>query len=583
MINLLGGTLGIDSTHRKGTIVRVNIPLHLYSLDNESDQEEVANSQTRSSEQAWGVQSVRQDGVHLHGWHMGSSGTKRVGKAILRQLKWKFCRTVDEPRYANLIVVPGEISNEEIAEVVRKAKPGVEVMVINPADRRKAHYNNLKGPSSARGRGTDASSVPHTASSASLHSYASTQSEDLSSLGPDMSEQQIVRLARPLYPSIIRRIARPPHAAPTSVETYKSAVVGGQQATDERLAAAAHDEAMAARQRSDNEQEDLPKEPKLIPASGAGAAESRQYRSNTATSASISVSGDLSASEAAAMKSLSISDDLSEAEAAAMHQHGLSRYMSRPSLSLSHTGGQSHSHAHSAEGTRDRMTPAGSVEAHSDRESRARVERQGSIEHADTSVDMVVGAEWSSSDESQPDAPSSSESEERASQKARMRDDAEVSAGAQGEGGVPLVSPALERSDDEGSDRDHHLLPPMRPPIGEHASDPNPLPPTILTDDAVNNIETQEAAPVATNRPSLKTTNSLPNAPGDDEAESKVLKVLVVEDNPVNRKIMVTMLKRAVCPFLLMYLWASVGMRLWRKSTYRQQARQNARGLYAQG
>ena len=559
MINLLGGTLGIDSTHNKGTIVRVNIPLHLYSIDNELDQEEITNSQTRSDEQDRARRPVRQDGVHLYGWQGASSGTRRVGKAILRQLKWAFCRTVEDPRYASLIVVPGEMSNADIAQLARKARPGVELMILNSADRRKVHQNHQRRPLNQLRSSTDGS-VPHTDSSTSLHSYASAQSEDLGQLLPDLSESQVIRLSRPLYPSIIRRITRPPATAPAVVETYKSAVVGGQQATDERMAAAADEEAYAAQRRSDNEQEDYRSGARREVTAGGrddpgddSDTKCRHHRSNTVTSTSVSLSGDLSVSEAAAIRSLSISEDLSGAEAAALREHGLSRYMSRPSVALSQAaasaGRESYDSSHARAMTQAQYEPnrSGNTSPAPSR-GRGQVERQGSIGHVDGPVEMVVGADWSSSDESQNDERSSSisdgvrASDSDVSGRGIGKQDYEQAAADR----YGLLSPSLAQPDENiATEVEPHLsIPPASPVMEQHVSHPSLLSPTAA-------LDADDASPPDASRPLLRTALSVPAAPEEPKAEGRALKVLVVEDNPVNRKIMVTMLKRAVSlPFV---------------------------------
>ena len=649
MIDLLGGVLGIDSTYMKGTIVRINIPLHLYSSDNDSDQEEVANSQVRTDEMSRSTKPVRQDGVLLHGWKERGSATRRVGKAIMRQLRSRFCRLVDDPRYASLIVVPGELNNRAIADIANKAKPGVDIIVLNSADRSNIHHHHRRRlltqdvgstDTSAASASTSAASLPHVGSSNSLQSLGSSirsQTGDLANLVPNLNASQVIRLSRPLFPSTIRRIMRPAGRAPNTVETYKSAVVGGQRATDERLAAAADDEASAARRRSLNDEMDVRagiRDRESDYTDGESRAQVapdgavRNYRSNTATSTSYSISGDLSASEAAALRSLSISEDLSGAEAAAMQQHGLSRYMSRPSVGtgpaeaivgqrsvgystdgeVSHPQSMSRSHSQSQISTRpydstgwnnkssssiDRPHPEQSVQAEntdkaSHADSAAEPDMQGqrqraSVDSVATSAEMLVGAEWSSSDGSQHDELSSPPSDggdgDRVDESAEETG-AEASRPAGGASRSPEsaqrseagpLSPPLARRDDGDNDSRRgrtsldglaienaasHFLPPLRPPMVEHATDPNPLSP-IENEVAPSPIADKHQEADAAQRPSLKTTSSLPKVQdGENEPEPQILKVLVVEDNPVNRKIMVTMLKRAVC--LLHFLLPSL-------------------------
>ena len=135
---------------------------------------------------------------------------------------------------------------------------------------------------------------------------------------------------------------------------------------------------------------------------------------------------------------------------------------------------------------------------------------------------------------------------------ARSRDgDGDVVVSGQGDGLGAGSGGAADCSDETA--RVNHFLPPIRPPIAEHTSDPNPVSPRPVTSappgGALDSAITGNAHGAGDKgRPPIKTAQSTPGATSDTEppGAQEVLKVLVVEDNPVNRKIMCTMLKRAV-------------------------------------
>jgi hypothetical protein len=212
MIEILGGKLAIKSTLDKGTLVHIELPLHLLNADNDSDLDDLIRQSDHYVSRAFSPS--RQDGIYLTGFDNSDPRTRRVGRTLLRQLKLRFCRVVDVPLYASLIVVPeGRFSQEEIKDMVLAARPGVEVISLL----------------SARQALTSSLPVGQSVTSGSVN-------KDAMADGPAAFEDQIkiTYLARPLFPSVIRRIVRPPKKVVQPNEVYVSDVTGGDEARDER-------------------------------------------------------------------------------------------------------------------------------------------------------------------------------------------------------------------------------------------------------------------------------------------------------------------------------------------------------------
>ncbi|ORY31773.1 hypothetical protein BCR39DRAFT_525320 [Naematelia encephala] len=193
MIEILGGKLAIASTLNKGTLVHVELPLHLLNEDNESDQDDLQPVDPTTLLGSHGDNDgsrmmVRQDGIYLAGFDVKHPGVRRVGKSLLRQLKLNSCRVVTDLHYANLIVIPDcNIQASQLAELARSARPSVEVIILAKS-------------------GVD---------------------RPLPSPDQALSEVSITYLYRPLRPSVMAVIMKPPELQPQVPETYISPVVGG--------------------------------------------------------------------------------------------------------------------------------------------------------------------------------------------------------------------------------------------------------------------------------------------------------------------------------------------------------------------
>jgi len=211
MIELLGGKLAIASTPGKGTLVHVEVPMHLYNEDNDSDQDDLAMQAEMADPNGDNpdkvVERVRQDGIFLVGFE-GTAAIKRVGKSLLRQLKLNFCRVVPDPQYASLIVSPDHVQPDVLISLARRARPRVEIVTIGDRVR-------LRPKALLKGR----SGAPESAR-VSLEG----EGNDNEMLGG----YPIRRFSRPLRPSVLAGIMRPAKAE-TSLESYTSPVVGGEQ------------------------------------------------------------------------------------------------------------------------------------------------------------------------------------------------------------------------------------------------------------------------------------------------------------------------------------------------------------------
>ncbi|WRT66765.1 uncharacterized protein IL334_003728 [Kwoniella shivajii] len=239
MIELLGGKLAIASTLGKGTVVHVEIPVHLLNEDNDSDQDVIAKSNETAPDPVL-PEPVRQDGIYLIGWTEAKNPSlRRVGKSLARQLKLHFCRIVSEIHYASLIVVPdGALSDRKLAELCRSARPGVQLIVIGKDQSLETLSSIIRVPSPIASRDQeDAGQHGH------HHQYrrpsptkSGSSPEQSPVSGPDseyLKTVKTIHVSRPLRPSVIKRIMEPANLPPIPRETYKSDVVGGDEARNE--------------------------------------------------------------------------------------------------------------------------------------------------------------------------------------------------------------------------------------------------------------------------------------------------------------------------------------------------------------
>ncbi|WWC63013.1 uncharacterized protein I303_105611 [Kwoniella dejecticola CBS 10117] len=243
MIELLGGKFAIASTLGKGTMVHIEVPVHLLNEDNDSDQDIMATGNDGSSE-AGGAQNdpIRQDGIYLVGWSESKNASlRRVGKSLTRQLKLHFCRVVSEINYANLIVLPeNTLSPVKLAELCQNARPSVQLIIIGKDQSVGALAPQL-GPATAEEHeiATDMASrieqeeVKNHYNRGHQHHAASAVSAREAEAIEYLKTVPTIHLNRPLRPSLIKRIMRPANLPPTLRETYKSDVVGGEEAKEE--------------------------------------------------------------------------------------------------------------------------------------------------------------------------------------------------------------------------------------------------------------------------------------------------------------------------------------------------------------
>nr|XP_019013177.1 uncharacterized protein I206_02675 [Kwoniella pini CBS 10737]OCF51958.1 hypothetical protein I206_02675 [Kwoniella pini CBS 10737] len=218
MIDLLGGKLAIASTLGKGTLVHVEVPLHLLNEDNDSDQDIIAGSNEKESEAGGGeIDPIRQDGIYLTGWaESRKPSLRRVGKSLTRQLKLHFCRVVSEINYANLIVLPEHsLSSVKLADLCRNARPSVQLIIVGKDQSVGALAPHL-GPATAQ-----------------EHDHATDVSDHINAAIEYLKTIPTIHLNRPLRPSIIKRIMQPANLPPPLREVYKSEVVGGEDAKEE--------------------------------------------------------------------------------------------------------------------------------------------------------------------------------------------------------------------------------------------------------------------------------------------------------------------------------------------------------------
>jgi hypothetical protein len=207
IIEILGGKFAISSTIDRGTLVHVELPLHLINDDNDSDQEEleeIDNAELASRPRI----PVRQDGIYLAGFDRGELGTRRLGRSLLRQLKLHFCRVVDDIYFAGLVVLPeGIMRDEDVAELASNARPDVEFIYLSSASHPHSANQTSTGP--------DPSPFP-------------TGATTVTGVLPGI---RATRLPRPIGPTAVARIMRPPEQQlQTEGEHFVSPIVGGEGA-----------------------------------------------------------------------------------------------------------------------------------------------------------------------------------------------------------------------------------------------------------------------------------------------------------------------------------------------------------------
>ncbi|KAL7420450.1 hypothetical protein Q5752_004400 [Cryptotrichosporon argae] len=251
MLDILGGKLAISSTVGQGTLVHVELPVHLLNEDNESDVEEV--EKTASGNSIHARASVRQDGILLVGFASAPDvGTRRLGKCLVRNLKLHFCRVVADGQYASLVVVPdGRVGELEMARIIRASRPGVEVIVLA---RERAH-GPLDSPVVTLA-GTPARSRP-------VRIYRSddgpnADTDELAAARAVLERTPTTILYRPFGPSTLVRIVQPPETVARAPETYISPVVGGVEAASEHPEAKQPTPAAAAEGAHDPAADDSP-------------------------------------------------------------------------------------------------------------------------------------------------------------------------------------------------------------------------------------------------------------------------------------------------------------------------------------
>ncbi|OCF75572.1 hypothetical protein I204_04429 [Kwoniella mangroviensis CBS 8886] len=240
MVELLGGKLAIASTLGKGTLVHIEIPLHLLNEDNDSDQDVMASGNDTSSETGAGNNDdpIRQDGIFLIGWAESQNPSlRRVGKSLARQLKLNFCRVVSDINYASLIVIPeGGVSEVKLAELCRAARPTVQIVILG-----KDHSMGALAPTLAKKHGYSHGHHHYHHHHHGKHAGSSSSSSLELDAKTNVAIEYLktvptIHLNRPLRPSLIKRIMRPADLPPPMREIYKSDVVGGEEAAEEAQA-----------------------------------------------------------------------------------------------------------------------------------------------------------------------------------------------------------------------------------------------------------------------------------------------------------------------------------------------------------
>lgn len=197
IIELLGGKLAINSKIGKGTLVHIEVPLHVLNNDNEADQEELEES-SQGSKPIRMSTPVRRDGIYIAGFESADPGVRRVGRSLIRQLKLHSCRIVENVNYASLLVISqGSLTDEQVVDLAKNARPDVEIIYLDKNQMYSPHSTLLPTPSIGKSEALDyLSSVP------------------------------VTHLTRPLRPSVLRRIFKAPPPVSQPAETYVSDVVG---------------------------------------------------------------------------------------------------------------------------------------------------------------------------------------------------------------------------------------------------------------------------------------------------------------------------------------------------------------------
>ena len=222
MIELLGGKLAVASTPGKGTLVNVEVPLHLYNQDNDSDQDDMAVMHERRSTNSGSAdfdtaaERVRQDGIYVTGFGLAAGGPsevrvtgsalKRVGRSLLRQLKLNFCRVVPEIQYASLIVMPEHVDTDEIVAMCARARPNVELIIIGERRRSWVRIRSDKsGQKLSQHGGGPQSQLPPLGRTGSefLFTHEVVEEDEIQGI-------KVRRLYRPLRPMVFNEIMRPP-------------------------------------------------------------------------------------------------------------------------------------------------------------------------------------------------------------------------------------------------------------------------------------------------------------------------------------------------------------------------------------
>jgi hypothetical protein len=202
MIEILSGKLAVTSNLGKGTLIHIEVPLRMLNSDNDSDHEEHQERSDGTELAEIPRSEVRQDGIYLVGFDGGHQGVRRLGRSLLRQLKLHFCRVVDDVQFASLIVLPeGSLRDEELAQLVANARPGLEIMYLASPYFQPSLPTTIFTPSSTEAIAAD---------------Y--------------LQRIPSCRLQRPLRPSVLRRIMLPPPVPPIAHEHYISPIVGGDGA-----------------------------------------------------------------------------------------------------------------------------------------------------------------------------------------------------------------------------------------------------------------------------------------------------------------------------------------------------------------
>ncbi|WVF69066.1 hypothetical protein IAT40_003840 [Kwoniella sp. CBS 6097] len=263
MIELLGGKLAIASTPGKGTLVHIEVPVHLLNDDNDSDQDVMADND--AAYPSGPAEPIRQDGIFLVGWTESKDPTiRRVGKALIRQLKLNFCRVVSEINYASLIVVPeGAVKENKLAELCRMARPGIHIIVLGK-DQSIGALAPMLGPATAAEHDT---AVAHSETQSRVEVVGLGYGRKRSASTTDSAHAYLrtiptIWLTRPLRPSVMKRIMQPALDAPQLREVYKSDVVGGDEARQEAQTASSSNSppGTVARRETDADVSDTPQD-----------------------------------------------------------------------------------------------------------------------------------------------------------------------------------------------------------------------------------------------------------------------------------------------------------------------------------